>query len=163
MIATPLRLSGLWRLRNEAARDERGAFTRQWCAQDFTRAGLSFQPVQISLSESPRQWTLRGMHWQAPPHDETKLLRVLRGVIYDVLVDLRRGEPTVGAHEGVELRAGDGLLIPAGLAHGFLTLSPDVQLLYAMDRPFEASAARGLRYDDPALAIAWPDFSELNL
>lgn len=156
MRATPLALEGLWRLRDEAARDERGAFSRLWCAQDFASAGLSFAPVQVSLSETPVEGTLRGLHWQAEPHGETKLVRVLRGRIFDVLVDVRRDAPTFGAHVGLEMEAGDGLLVPPGVAHGFLTRSPDVLLVYAMDRAYEPSAARGLRYDDPALAIPWP-------
>lgn len=161
MIATSLPLAGLWRLRNDTARDERGAFGRLWCEGEFARAGLQFRPVQLSLSETPAALTLRGLHWQADPHGETKLVRVLRGSIFDVLVDLRRGEPTFGRHVCIELQAGEGLLVPPGLAHGFLTLAPDVQLAYAMDRDYEPTAARGLRYDDPALAIPWPQSPRL--
>ena len=157
MIVTPLPpLDGLLLLRSEPARDARGAFSRLWCAADLKRAGLSFAPVQVSLSETTRAGTLRGLHWQAAPHDETKLLRVARGRIFDVLVDLRRGQPSYGSHVGVELHAGDGLFIPPGLAHGFLTRTDDVLLVYAMDRAHEPSAARGLRHDDPALGIVWP-------
>jgi dTDP-4-dehydrorhamnose 3,5-epimerase len=156
MITTPLALDGLWRLRSEPAQDERGAFSRLWCTEDFARAGLAFAPVQVSLSETPQAGALRGLHWQAEPHGETKLMRVLRGRIHDVLVDVRRDRATFGRHVAVELQAGDGLLIPSGLAHGFLTLAADVQLVYAMDRAYEPMAARGLRYDDPDLAIAWP-------
>jgi dTDP-4-dehydrorhamnose 3,5-epimerase len=157
VIAIPLALPGLWRLRTQAARDERGAFTRLWCAADFARAGHGFEPVQVSLSETPVKGTLRGLHWQADPHGETKLVRVLRGEIFDVLVDLRRDQPTFGAHVCVEMQAGDGVLVPPGVAHGFLTRAPDVMMVYAMDRDHEPAAARGLRYDDPALAIHWPE------
>ncbi len=157
MIVTPLPpLEGLRLLRSEPSRDARGAFSRLWCAAELEQAGLSFTPVQVSLSETTSAGTLRGMHWQARPHDETKLMRVARGRIFDVLVDLRRDQPTYLNHVGVDLAAGEGLFIPPGLAHGFLTRTDDVLLVYAMDRVQVPSAARGLRHDDPALGIVWP-------
>ncbi len=161
MQSQALALEGLRLLRTEPARDTRGAFSRLWCAQDFESAGLAFQPVQASLSSNPHEGTLRGLHFQAEPHGETKLLQVLRGRIFDVVVDVRAASPRFGAWVGRELTAGEGLLIPPGLAHGFLTLTPDVELLYMMDRPFVAQAARGLRYDDPALALPWPGTPQL--
>ena len=156
MIVSPLEIEGLWRLHSAPSRDERGAFSRLWCEGDFAAAGLPFRPVQVSLSENPKAGTLRGLHWQAEPHGETKLVRVLRGRIFDVLVDVRPGQPTFGHHVCLEMQAGDGVLAPPGVAHGFLSLTPDVLLVYAMDRDYAPAAARGLRYDDPALGIAWP-------
>lgn len=156
MIFEPQALDGLSLLRTEPARDARGAFSRLWCAEDFAAAGRSFVPVQASLSDNPTRGVLRGMHWQAPPHGETKLLQVLRGRVFDAVVDLRRDSPTFGRHVARELAAGEGFLIAPGLAHGFLTLEPGVLLLYMMDRPHAPAASRGLRYDDPDVAIRWP-------
>lgn len=151
MMATPTGFFGLVHLACTRARDERGSFGRLWCRDALANAGLDFMPVQASLSESPKAGTLRGLHWQEEPFGENKLLQVLRGRIFDVLVD-----PHTRRWFARELEAGEGFLIPAGLAHGFLTLSDDVQLLYMMDRPYVPEASRGLRHDDPALAISWP-------
>lgn len=157
MQAATLALPGLFRVSTQIARDERGAFSRLWCRDDLARAGLDFTPAQVSLSENPARGTLRGLHWQAAPFGETKFVQVLRGRILDVAVDLRTGGASFAAHVGVELAAGEGLFMPPGFAHGFLTLTDDVLLVYMMDRAYEPSAARGLRYDDPALGIPWPE------
>lgn len=155
MIVTPLALPGVAHLRSDSFRDERGAFSRLWCRGEFLAAGLNFDPVQASLSETPGLRVLRGLHWQEPPYAETKVVRVLRGRIFDVVVDICRDSPSFGRHIGCDLRAGEGLF-PPGFAHGFLTQSEDVLLLYMMDAPHAAEAARGLRWDDPDLAIVWP-------
>jgi dTDP-4-dehydrorhamnose 3,5-epimerase len=146
---------GLRYLRHERQFDERGSFGRLWCADDFKRAGLDFKPVQASLSVTAVAGTLRGMHWQAAPFAETKVLQVIRGRIFDAVVRL---DPVMGMPRLVmrELGPGEGFFIPAGLAHGFLTLTDDVELIYMMDRPYEPTAVCGARYDDPALAIPWP-------
>ena len=154
--ATPL--EGLFVVRQERFVDERGFFARTWCADDFARAGRPFVPVQTSVSFSTALHTLRGMHWQAEPHGETKLVRVTRGAVFDVAVDLRPGSPTQGRWHALQLDEdnGDAFLIPPGFAHGLLTLAPDTEVLYAMDVPFVAGAARGARWNDPTFAIHWP-------
>ena len=138
--------------------DARGSFARLWCAEDFASYGLKFAPVQISLSRTTRAGTLRGLHWQSAPHAETKFLHVVRGRIFDVVASVTPASPRYFARE---FGAGEGLLIPAGLAHGFIALTPDVELLYMMDRPFIPDASCGARYDDPALGIVWPQTPEL--
>lgn len=154
--ATPI--EGLCVLRATQHADERGHFARLWDEMEFAAAGYSFRPTQISTSFNRRRGTLRGLHWQTGPHAETKLVRPVRGRIFDVAVDLRRQTRRWGAWFGLELDAceGSGLLIPAGFAHGFLTLTDDAEVLYLIDTPHQPEAARGARWDDPALSIAWP-------
>lgn len=154
--ATPL--AGLMVVRAEKRADERGFFARLWCAEEFAAAGIGFRPQQISTSFNHAAGTLRGLHWQAAPHGETKLVRATAGRVWDVAVDLRAGSATRLGWFGLELDAAEhtGLLIPAGFAHGFITLSDGAELLYAIDTPYVAEAVRGARYDDPALAIRWP-------
>ncbi|MGE0420583.1 MAG: dTDP-4-dehydrorhamnose 3,5-epimerase family protein [Acetobacteraceae bacterium] len=154
--ATPL--PGLIVVRPRRHEDVRGGFARLWCEASFAAAGLPFRPTQISVSTNRVAGTLRGLHWQAPPHGETKLVRASCGAVFDVAVDLRPDSPTHRRWFGLTLTAAgqDALLIPAGFAHGFLTLTNDAEVIYAIDVPFTPTAARGLRYDDPALGIAWP-------
>lgn len=158
MTFRPTALPGVVEILSEAATDPRGAFLRSYCRSAFAAAGLDFRPCQISLSENPRRHTLRGMHWQAPPAAETKLVRCLRGAVHDVALDLRPGSPTYGRSVAVTLsaEARNALFIPPGCAHGFLTLTEDVLLEYMMDAPHAPEHARGLRWDDPAFAIPWP-------
>lgn len=158
MILTPTGLAGLLVVRPEKQVDPRGFFARMWCADTFAAAGIDFVPRQISVSFNRRIGTLRGLHWQAAPHAEAKLVRATRGRVWDVAVDLRPDSPTRLAWFGLELESTDhtALLIPAGFAHGFISLSDDAELLYCIDTPYAPAAARGARYDDPALAIAWP-------
>lgn len=154
----PTGLAGLWAVRPTALTDERGLFARVYCRDTFAAAGVPFEPVQMSVSFNHRAGTLRGLHWQAPPQAEAKLVRVTRGRIWDVAVDLRPGSPTRLAWVGMELDS-DGraaLLIPPGFAHGFITLADETEVLYAMDAPHAPDAARGARWDDPAFAIRWP-------
>jgi dTDP-4-dehydrorhamnose 3,5-epimerase len=149
--ATPL--EGVLEILPERARDDRGAFFRAFCADEFARAGIAFAPVQISVSENAQKHTLRGMHWQAAPHAERKLIRCVRGAVHDVALDLR-----TGTHVALTLSAevGNAIFIPAGCAHGFLSLTDDAALEYMMDVPFAPAAARGLRWNDPRFGIAWP-------
>ena len=158
MIVEPTTLAGLLVVRPERRRDDRGYFARLWCREDMARAGISFAPSQTSASFNRRAGTLRGMHWQASPHGETKLVGVMRGRVFDVAVDLRPGSPTRFRWFGLELDTENGaaLLIPPGFAHGFVTLADDTELLYHIDEPYRAELARGARWDDPRLAIAWP-------
>jgi dTDP-4-dehydrorhamnose 3,5-epimerase len=138
--------------------DERGFFARTWCADEFAAAGLPDALVQCSVSFNERRHTLRGMHWQAEPHGEGKLVRCTRGAILDVVVDLRPSSPTYLEHVGVQLDQENrrALFVPPGCAHGFLTLAERTEVFYQMDTPFVPEAARGARWDDPAFAIGWP-------
>jgi dTDP-4-dehydrorhamnose 3,5-epimerase len=140
------------------AEDERGFFARLLCLDTLAAAGLPFRPVQISRSFNRRAGTLRGMHFQRPPHAETKLVQALRGRAWDVALDLRPGSPTEGRWCAVELSGENGraVLIPPGFAHGFVTLEDETELLYATDAAWTPGAEGGVRWDDPAFAIAWP-------
>jgi dTDP-4-dehydrorhamnose 3,5-epimerase len=158
--ATPL--AGAFLIDITPVEDERGLFARTVCEDEFVRQGLVGHFVQQSISWNPRLGTLRGLHYQAAPHQEVKLVRVTRGAIFDVIVDLRPDSATCGQVFSTELSAANRrqLYIPAGMAHGFQSLVPDTELLYQMSTPFHPAAARGLRWDDPALAIAWPACAE---
>jgi dTDP-4-dehydrorhamnose 3,5-epimerase len=142
----------------EPVRDERGFFARLHCPDAFAAAGHTFVPAQTSLSRNIAAFTLRGLHYEASPHEEAKLVRVARGRIFDVAVDLRPESPTYRKWTGVELSADSGraLLIGRGMAHGFLTLEPDTDVLYQIDRIFEPGYGRGVRWNDPAFGIEWP-------
>lgn len=138
--------------------DARGYFARTWCAREFAAHGLPARFVQASLSRNTRRGTLRGLHLQLPPSEEGKLVSCITGAIHDVVVDLRPGSPTFLRHFGVELSAErhDALYIPPGLAHGFQTLADGTEVLYQMTDYFAPELAFGVRWSDPAFAIAWP-------
>lgn len=150
-------LPGVFAITPDPHRDERGAFTRLWCHDEFAVAGIDFAPLQVNLSSNARRGTLRGMHFQRPPFTETKLVHAVRGAIFDVVVDLRPG-----AHFGrwiaEELSAENqrALFIPPGLAHGFLTLCDDADVLYHMGEIHQPGQAAGLAWDDPEVGITWP-------
>jgi dTDP-4-dehydrorhamnose 3,5-epimerase len=154
----PTELPGVARISLDRFTDSRGFFARLHDPEAFASAGLPFAPMQTSLSRNDATFTLRGLHFQAPPHDEAKLVRVVRGSAYDVVVDLRRGSPTYRRWIAATLSAdnGEALLIPAGCAHGFLTLEAATDVLYQIDQVYVPGYARGLRYDDPAIGVAWP-------
>ena len=151
-------LEGAWVIEPERHEDERGFFARTWDRDDFARLGLQDLIVQTSISYTRRRGTLRGLHYQAAPHGEAKLVRCTSGAIFDVAVDLRPESATFRRWAGVELTEENrhALYIPKGCAHGFLTLAHDSEVAYQMSAPFVAEAARGIRYDDTAFAIAWP-------
>ena len=138
--------------------DERGFFARLHCRDEFARAGLAFEPVQANLSVNRLKGTLRGLHYQAPPFEEDKLVMVMRGAIFDVAVDIRPSSPTRGRHHGEVLSAANrlALFVPKGCAHGYQTLVDDTEVIYLVSAVYQPQAERGLRWDDPALAIAWP-------
>jgi dTDP-4-dehydrorhamnose 3,5-epimerase len=138
--------------------DERGWFARTFDADEFRSRGMSPEVVQCNASFNARRGTLRGMHYQADPHGESKLVRCVRGSIFDVAVDLRGDSPTYRGWHGVELSAENrvAFYIPAGLAHGFQTMSDDAEVIYQMGHSYVPDAARGVRWDDPAFAIEWP-------
>lgn len=154
-------IPGAWLIDIEPVADARGFFSRTLCVEDFERHGLNGRMVQQSLSWNPQKGTLRGLHYQAAPHAEEKLVRVTRGAVFDVIVDLRCESLTFGRWFGVELGADDRrqLYIPKGVAHGFQTIEDDTEILYEMTVPYRADASRGLRWNDPAVAVAWPDCS----
>jgi len=153
-----LPIRGAWLITPAPAHDERGLFARLWDAVEFEGRGLGPAPVQLNTGWSPRRGTLRGLHWQAAEAPEAKLVRVVRGAAFDVIVDLRPGSPTFRRWQGVELTAENrhAVWVPPLCAHGYLTLADDTELQYAATAPYTASAARGARWDDPALGIAWP-------
>ena len=142
----------------ERHEDERGFFARSFCRREFEQHGLEACVAQTSVSFSRRRGTLRGLHWQADPHGEAKLVRVTSGAIWDVIVDLRRGSATFGEWLGVELSAENrrSLYVPRGFAHGFQTLVDDVEVFYQMSTEYVPDAQRGARWDDAAFGIAWP-------
>jgi dTDP-4-dehydrorhamnose 3,5-epimerase len=145
-------------VRQTPHRDARGFFSRLYCPDEFAGAGITFSPLQVNLSRNTALHTLRGLHWQDPPHAEAKFIRVTQGRIFEVVVDVRPGSATRFSHITLELDAetGDGLFIPEGFAHGFLTLAPETDILYQMGSIYVPGHARGLRWDDPALGIRWP-------
>jgi dTDP-4-dehydrorhamnose 3,5-epimerase len=139
-------------------RDERGFFARAWCTNEFGQQGLNARIAQANIGYSERRGTLRGMHFQVPPHEEAKLVRCTRGAVFDVVVDLRRDSETYLQWVGVELTADNArmLYVPPGCAHGYLTLTDGTELFYQTSEFYERAAARGVRYDDPAFGIDWP-------
>ena len=159
MIFRETRLPGAFVIELEPQRDERGSFARTFCAREFEKHQLDARVVQCNLSENRWRGTLRGMHAQREPHAETKLVRCTRGSLYDVLLDLRPGSAARGQHVGITLRAGDGcmLYVPKGVYHGFLTLEDDTEVFYQLSACYSADHARGVRWDDPAFGIVWPE------
>ena len=159
MIFTETPLKGAYLIEPERHSDERGFFARVYCQDEFAALGLHIDWVQCNISYNERRDTLRGLHYQAPPHEEPKLVRCTQGTIYDVIVDIRPDAPTAYTWYGVELSAQNRqmLYIPAGFAHGFQTLTDASEVFYQMGAFYEPSAGRGLRWDDPALGITWPD------
>lgn len=154
----PLPLKDAALIRLQRHEDERGFFARSFCAAEFAAAGLPTDWPQHNISFNRQAGTIRGLHYQIPPHEEPKVIRCTAGAIFDVIVDLRAGSPSWGRWFGAELSArnGDALYAPAGFAHGFQTLCDDSEVCYLMGTAFVPSAAGGIRFDDPRLAIAWP-------
>lgn len=140
-------------------RDERGHFARTWCQFEFESRRLASNFVQCSTSFNEKSGTLRGLHFQRPPHMEAKLVRCTRGAAFDVMVDLRRASPSFGQWIGVEISADNGKMvyIPEGVAHGFQTLAAETELFYQISTFYAPDYAAGIRWDDPDLAICWPD------
>jgi len=140
------------------AADARGRFSMLWDAEAFRAAGIDFSPTSACHSHNESAGTLRGMHYQASPHEQSKLVTCSRGAVLDVIVDLRCGSGTRFNWEAIELREGDGLslFIPRGCAHGFLTLEPASTVAYLLDGEYRPEHGRVLRWDDPAVGINWP-------
>jgi dTDP-4-dehydrorhamnose 3,5-epimerase len=155
-VQTPL--PGAWVIELERIEDERGWFARSFDPDEFQAHGLDAAIAQCNVSFNLSAGTLRGLHYQAEPHGESKLVRCVRGAIFDVAVDLRADSPTYRQWHAVELSGENRLAyyIPVGLAHGFQTLTDDSEVLYQMGNRYVPEAARGVRFDDPAFAIEWP-------
>jgi dTDP-4-dehydrorhamnose 3,5-epimerase len=149
----------------ERHEDERGFFARIWDPGELGSAGMTPDLAQASISRSTRAGTLRGMHFQASPHEEAKLVRCVRGAIFDVVLDLRPDSTTYLAWYGVRLDEDNGkaLYVPEGCAHGFQTLVQDSDVLYLISSPYVAESSSGVRWDDPAFAIEWPEAAERTI
>lgn len=158
MIITETAIAGVHLVDVQVQGDERGGFARTFCAREFEAAGLRPTFVQANLSTNRRAGTVRGMHFQRPPHAEAKLVRCTAGAVYDVAVDLRPNSPTFLAHVGVTLDAEHkrALYVPEGCAHGYLTLTDGAEVAYQVSAAYAPEAEGGVRWDDPVLGIAWP-------
>lgn len=158
MIFTETKLKGAFIIDPEFIEDERGFFARTFCREEFEAHGLNPNLVQCSISFNQTKGTLRGMHYQAKPHEEAKLVRCTRGAVYDVIVDLRPVSPTWKAWAAVELTAENRRMIyvPEGFAHGFQALEDDTEIFYQISQHHHPESALGVRWDDPAFGITWP-------
>ena len=158
MIFEPTPITGAFVVRPERVVDERGYFARTYCVRELTEQGLDPAISQASLSFNRRRGTLRGMHFQAAPHEENKIVSCQRGSFFDVIVDLRRESPSYKRWFGVTLTEDEAtaLYIPKGCAHGFITLADDTLVHYFISGFYHPESARGVRFDDPAFAIEWP-------
>ena len=158
MIFTETLLKGAYIIDPERLADERGFFARTWCQREFDAHGLNPGLAQCNISFNRKKGTLRGMHYQVAPHAEAKLVRCTAGAIYDVIVDLRADSNTFKHWFAVELSFDNRrmLYIPAGLAHGFLTLTDGAEVFYQMSEFYTPECARGVRWNDPAFGVRWP-------
>jgi dTDP-4-dehydrorhamnose 3,5-epimerase len=158
VIFEPTPLAGAYLIELERHEDDRGFFARTFCQRELAEHQLEASFVQCNVSFNSRRGTLRGLHFQAPPHGEAKLVRCTRGSLFDVIVDLRPDSESLAQHFAVVLSAAEGnqLYIPEGFAHGFQTLEDDTEVFYQMSAFYVPEAARGYRFDDPTFAIAWP-------
>ena len=152
-------VEGAWSIEPEPHVDQRGRFMRVWCADEFAKQGIEFQPVQTNMGLSLRKGTIRGLHYQVAPALEAKLVRCTRGAIFDVVVDLRPESPTYLKWHGLSLTPDTGkmLYVPEGCAHGCLSLEDGTEFQYSASARYAPEFARGRRFDDPTLAIVWPE------
>jgi dTDP-4-dehydrorhamnose 3,5-epimerase len=159
VIFTETELSGAFLVEPDRKRDDRGFFARVWDGDLLRRNGLNDALAQASTAYNDRRSTLRGLHFQRPPHEEAKLVRCTRGAVHDVIVDLRTRSPTFRRWLGVELSADTGLMlyVPEGCAHGYLTLDDGSETSYFISTAYASDAAAGVRWDDPAFGIEWPE------
>ena len=163
MVFRETRLPGVFEIYLEPAPDKRGFFARTWCQTEFAAHKLSPRLAQCNMSFNTRKGTLRGIHFQVPPYAEAKLVRCTKGAIYDIVVDLRQGSPTFKGWIAAVLTAANRhtLYVPEGCGHGFLTLEDETEVFYQMSEFYNAESARGVRWDDPAFQIAWPERVEV--
>ena len=162
MIFKDTAVRGVYVIEPERLEDLRGFFARTWSGRELEERGLDARIAQCSISYNHRAGTLRGMHYQAPPHAEVKIVRCTSGSLHDVALDLRPDSPTYLRHAAVVLsaRARNMIYIPEGCAHGFQTLEDGTEVFYQISAAYEPSAARGVRWDDTAFGIAWPETAE---
>lgn len=158
MIYVPMPVHGAFIIAIEPLADDRGFFARSFCRDEFAARGLDPLMAQCSVSFNEHKRTLRGMHYQTSPHEEVKLVRCTAGAIYDVVIDLRPKSPSFTHWAAAELSADNhkAMYVPAGCAHGFLTLAAKTEVLYQMSQPFQPASAAGVRWNDPAFDIKWP-------
>jgi len=159
MIFTETKLKGAFIIDPEKLEDERGFFARTWCQLEFARYGLNSRVAQCSISFNPKRGTLRGMHYQIAPYEETKIVRCTQGAIYDVIIDLRPDSPTFTQCIALELTSENRqmIYIPEGCAHGFQTLAGNTEVFYQISESYAPEFARGVRWNDPAFGIQWPE------
>lgn len=158
MIFEELPLGGAYVIHLQKYKDERGSFARAWCSREFESQGLKSQMVQANAAYNIRKGTLRGMHYQLSSHAEAKLLRCIRGAVYDVMIDLRPDSPTYRSWHGVELndRSHKMVYVPEGFAHGYMTLADHTEVFYQVSEFYAPDAERGIRWNDPCFNIQWP-------
>ncbi len=158
MIFTETKLKGAYIIELETLEDERGFFARSFCQREFEKHGLNLRVVQCNVSYNKKKGTLRGMHYQVPPHEEAKLVSCIRGAIYDVIIDLRPDSATYCQWFALELSAENYkmLYVPEGFTHGFQTLEDNTIVFYLMSESYRPESARGVRWDDPVFGIRWP-------
>jgi dTDP-4-dehydrorhamnose 3,5-epimerase len=158
MIFIETKLKGAYIIKIEKIEDQRGFFARTWCQKEFEAHGLVAHVAQGNLSFNQKKGTLRGMHYQIAPCEETKLVQCLRGAIYDVIIDLRPNSPTYKQWIGAEITAENHkmLYIPKGFAHGFITLADETEVSYLISEFYAPEYARGVRYNDPTFGVEWP-------
>jgi len=158
VLFSPTAIDGVYLIALDYRADQRGGFARTWCRETFARHGLATDLAQCNLSFNKRRGTLRGLHFQRSPHNETKLVRCTRGAIYDVAVDLRRDQSTFLSWVAFELTEDNHqmLYLPKYCAHGFQTLRDRTEVFYQMSAPYHAESASGIGWNDPAVNIAWP-------
>lgn len=158
MIFHETRLQGAFTIEIERFEDHRGSFARTFCRKEFEVHGLEGDFVQANVSVNHAKGTLRGMHYQLPPFDEVRLVRCSRGALYDVMIDLRPDSPTRGQWFATELSQDNGraVFVPRRFAHGFITLADNTEAVYFISQYFAPQAERGIRHDDPQIAVRWP-------
>ena len=163
MIFTETRLKGSFLVDLEKIEDSRGFFARTWCQRECDKLGITFTPVQCNISYNKSKGTLRGMHFQSAPYEEAKLVACIKGGIFDVIIDLRSDSPTFLQHISIVLSAENYrmIYIPKGFAHGFQTLQDDTEVFYQMSEFYFSEYAQGVRWNDPAFGIKWPDDARL--
>jgi dTDP-4-dehydrorhamnose 3,5-epimerase len=159
MTFTETKLQGVYIVDCDVFHDDRGLFERAWVREEFEARRLDTRIAQCNIVVNARRGTIRGLHFQVPPFGEAKTVRALRGAVFDVAVDLRHESPTAGQWVGVDLSAANRrlLYVPAGLAHGYQTLTDDTELVYFVSATYSPEHQRGVRWDDPAFGISWPD------
>lgn len=158
MIFKEQQIKDVWIIKAEPLKDDRGAFRRHFCQKEFQEIGLDAKIVQTNISQNNKKHTLRGFHYQLPPHEEAKILTCFEGALYDVIVDLRPNSKSFLSWMSVELKAGDNLslYVPSGCANGYLTLDDSTSILYYMSEFYSPGSYTGFRYNDPLFAVKWP-------